>query len=264
MGAATPSPGDSTSRSPSVEEDGDPVWVCQRGATAVATAAVQLLVVVLQEVQLVGREAVLVARVEHHHFPGVEFDVGPNEEEVVGPRHSARSRSARSPRPRSGRPDSGSAATAGSARGVRGTPRSRPRGARCGGWPGCGSSPRRVAAGWSGTRQGTPAGRRAGPGLTFARWRPAAFDRRWASHGPRRAPVPINTPMASWFTATAAPAVTSAVSPASASTSCCQSLALRRLTIQARPTGASVRLARVATLARNDSVAADASNRPGR
>ena len=194
MGAATPSPGDSTSRSPSVEEDGDPVWVCQRGATAVATAAVQLLVVVLQEVQLVGREAVLVARVEHHHFPGVEFDVGPNEEEVVGPRHSARSRSARSPRPRSGRPDSGSAATAGSARGVRGTPRSRPRGARCGGWPGCGSSPRRVAAGWSGTRQGTPAGRRAGPGLTFARWRPARSTAGGPAMGPGGRPCRSTRP----------------------------------------------------------------------
>jgi hypothetical protein len=40
--------------------------------------------VVLQEVQLVRREAVLVPRVEHNHFFGVQFDVWPNEVQVIG------------------------------------------------------------------------------------------------------------------------------------------------------------------------------------
>jgi hypothetical protein len=43
-----------------------------------------LFAVVLQEVQLVRRKAVLISRVEHDHFRGVQFDVGPNEEKVVG------------------------------------------------------------------------------------------------------------------------------------------------------------------------------------
>ena len=57
--------------------------LCQPGAPAVAATPVQLLAVVLKDVQRVRREVVLVPRVEHDRFLGIQPDVGPNEEQIV-------------------------------------------------------------------------------------------------------------------------------------------------------------------------------------
>src|SRR5579885_3063332 len=67
----------------SVKQDRHPVRLAQRGASPVAAPQVQVFAVVLQKVQFVRREAVLIARVEHDHFLGVQLDVGPNEKKVV-------------------------------------------------------------------------------------------------------------------------------------------------------------------------------------
>jgi hypothetical protein len=55
----------------------------QWSASPVAAAQRKLLAVVLKEVQFMRREAVLVARIEHDHFLGIERDMLPNEEQVV-------------------------------------------------------------------------------------------------------------------------------------------------------------------------------------
>ena len=55
----------------------------QPSAPPVAATQVQLLTVVLQNVQRVRCESMLVARVEHDRFLGVQRDVGSNEVQIV-------------------------------------------------------------------------------------------------------------------------------------------------------------------------------------
>jgi hypothetical protein len=67
----------------SIEKDRNPMGVRQPGAPAAAATPVQFLPVVLKDVQRVRGEVVLVPRVEHDCFLGIQPDVGPNEEQIV-------------------------------------------------------------------------------------------------------------------------------------------------------------------------------------
>jgi hypothetical protein len=70
--------------------------------------------------------------------------------------------------------------------------------------------------------------------------------------------------MESWFTAAAAMALTNAMATANTTASRYQRPDRCGLIIQASPTGTSNRLAWLATWTTSESVAAEASNRPGR
>jgi hypothetical protein len=57
--------------------------VCQPAAPPITAAEVQPPAIVPQDVQLMRREAVLITRVEHHHFLRVQLDVGSTKKKAV-------------------------------------------------------------------------------------------------------------------------------------------------------------------------------------
>src|SRR5690606_26546520 len=67
----------------SVEEDGDPLRMRERGPPAVTASQVQLLAVVAQQIELVRREVMLIARIEYDDLHRVDLHVRSHEVQVV-------------------------------------------------------------------------------------------------------------------------------------------------------------------------------------